>query len=232
MLEDSEGEFLQCEPTYKDPPRRVHLVEDPQVIDDLREQLEAAEQTLATARSRDVEQAQGLQEALRSQAAELREAHQAEVTAWKQQLDAEKERARKRWKTNCEHLAEQDAIIAAHEEEIATLQEQVGELRTWAPGGHTEPLSPPADTGFLPPEERRPPAETRSHTACQETSSGPREEATEVGSVPPTVLGRGTTLLATLHPSGNSPTAFLPPSSGSALTVPQSDATDSRRRHG
>ena len=90
----------------------MRLVEDPQVIDDLREQLEAAEQTLATARSRDVEQAQGLQEALRSQAAELREAHQAEVTAWKQQLDAEKERARKRWKTNCEHLAEQDAIIA------------------------------------------------------------------------------------------------------------------------
>ena len=157
VLEDSEGEFLQCEPTYKDPPRRVRLVEDPQVIDDLREQLEAAEQTLATARRRDVEQAQGLQEALRSQAAELREAHQAEVTAWKQQLDAEKERARKRWKTNCEHLAEQDAIIAAHEEEIATLQEQVRELRTRAPGGHTEPLSPPADTGFLPPEERRPP---------------------------------------------------------------------------
>ena len=81
VLEDSEGEFLQCEPTYKDPPRRVRLVEDPQVIDDLREQLEAAEQTLATARSRE---AQGLQEALRSQAAELREAHQAEVTAWTQ----------------------------------------------------------------------------------------------------------------------------------------------------
>jgi hypothetical protein len=39
------------------------------------------------------------------------------------------ERARGSWRTNNEHLAEQDAIITAHEEELTTLRKQMRELQ-------------------------------------------------------------------------------------------------------
>jgi hypothetical protein len=42
----------------------------------------------------------------------------------------EKERARRSWRINCEHLAEQDAIITAHEEEFTALRKQIRELQT------------------------------------------------------------------------------------------------------
>ena len=40
----------------------------------------------------------------------------------------EKEKARKSWRTNCEHLAEQDAIITAQEGEMAALKHGIVEL--------------------------------------------------------------------------------------------------------
>ena len=46
----------------------------------------------------------------------------------KRQLVTEKQKARKSWKTNCKHLAEQDVIITAQEEEITALKKQLVEL--------------------------------------------------------------------------------------------------------
>ena len=67
--------------------------------------------------------------------AELQEAlHEREVQVTQacdelqQQLAVEKEKARKSWRTNCEHPAEQDAVITAQEEEMAALKRRIVEL--------------------------------------------------------------------------------------------------------
>ena len=60
--------------------------------------------------------------------------HECEVQATqacdelKQKLAAEKEKARNSWKTSCEHLAKQDVIITAQEEELASLKQRITEL--------------------------------------------------------------------------------------------------------
>ena len=55
-----------------------------------------------------------------------------ELSTLKQQLAAEKERARMSWKSNCEHLAEQNAIITVQKEELAMLKHQIVELQLCA----------------------------------------------------------------------------------------------------
>ena len=71
--------------------------------------------------------------------AELQEAlHESEVRMTQaseeleQQLAAEKEKARRSWKINCEHLAEQDTLITTREEEIAALKRRIAELEAGA----------------------------------------------------------------------------------------------------
>ena len=152
VLEDSDGEFLQCEPTYKDPPRRVCLVEDPQVIDENSWRPLNKHSQQREAKTWEQEQTiSELQESLiRSTATAARH--------------------RKKWKIYCEHLAEQDAIIAAHEEEITTL-EQIRELQARV-------RSP----GFPPPEEHRPSVETRSRTIGSSSGGGPHEDVMKVDS--------------------------------------------------
>ena len=134
VLADSEGEFLEGEPIYRDPPpRRMWAEEDVRVTEELREtrrQLEEANHIIESATAKDGEQAQTiaqLQEALHESEVEATQACEGLATL-KPQLAAEKEKARKSWKTNCEHLAEQDAIITAQEEELATLKHQIVEL--------------------------------------------------------------------------------------------------------
>ena len=79
---------------------------------------------IESAEAKDREQPQiifGLQEAFASRDEELTRAYQEEVAELKQEL----------WRTNCERLAEQDAIITAHEESAA-LRKQIRELQAWA----------------------------------------------------------------------------------------------------
>ena len=126
-LEDSEGKFLRCDPVYRDtPPQRTRVAEDTELVEGLCQQLTDAEQVIASAASKDRENAQTIWEE------ELTMAHQEEVAELKQHLETEKERARKSWGTNCEHLAEQDAIITAHDEELTALRKQIRELQARA----------------------------------------------------------------------------------------------------
>ena len=94
--------------------------------------------------------------------------HQKEDAELKQQLEVEKERARRSWWANCEHLAEQDAVITAHEEELAALREQIGELRAWA---SREQVSATRDEGTSQPLVRL--------SSTERTIGGGRPEATD-----------------------------------------------------
>ena len=84
-LEDSEGEFLQCDPVYRDAPlRRARPAEDTPPIEDLRSRLEDADQAIAAAMAQDTEKSRiisELQDSLHSKEAELTRAHQEEVVS-------------------------------------------------------------------------------------------------------------------------------------------------------
>ena len=131
-LENCEGEFLRCGPAYRDtPPQCTRVAEDTELVEGLCQQLAEAEQVIASAVAKDLENADTiseLQEALASRE-ELTAAHQEGAAELKQQLETEKERARKSWRTNCKHVAEQDAIITAHETELTAVRKQVRELQ-------------------------------------------------------------------------------------------------------
>ena len=82
-----------------------------------------------------------LQDSLHQKEEELTRGYEEEVTSLQQPLEAEKERARRNWKINCKHLAEQDAIITAREEEIVSLKRQITTLQTRVKDSHgTSPL--------------------------------------------------------------------------------------------
>ena len=129
-LEDSEGEFLRCDPAYWDtPPQRTRVAEDTELVEGLRQQLTEAGQIIASAEQPKIKKMYRRYGTSREE--ELTVAHQEEVAELKQQLQTEKERARKSWRTNCKHLAERDAIITAHDEELTALRKQI---RSCKPG--------------------------------------------------------------------------------------------------
>ncbi len=130
VLQDSEGEFLQSEPVYRDAlhQRLRETEESGRQTDSLRQQLREAEQTIASRDEEHIQLTTELQEALDAYE-EMSQVHECETGRLKQQLTAEKEKARRSWKINCEHLAEQDAVITDREEEIARLKRQVEELQ-------------------------------------------------------------------------------------------------------
>ena len=77
-LEDCEGEFLRCDLAYRDSSARRTRVEDTTLVQNLRQQLEEAEQTIASSVAKEMEQAQeivNLQEALASKDDELAHTH-------------------------------------------------------------------------------------------------------------------------------------------------------------
>lgn len=51
-----------------------------------------------------------------------------ELQAVQRQLAEEKERSRRTWKLNCEHVAEHDRLITAKDDEIADLKRQLEAL--------------------------------------------------------------------------------------------------------
>jgi len=122
-LSDSDGEFVVCEPVYRDA-RHVHFGEETQSTAELHavhERLKEAKHLLELAAAKEHEQSQ--------QIAELQETlHECEVQATetcdvlRQQLAAEKERLKASWRTSCEYLARQDTVITAQDEKIASLQ--------------------------------------------------------------------------------------------------------------
>ena len=107
VLADSEGEFLEGETIYRDPPpRRMWAEEDVRVTEELREtrrQLEEANHIIESATAKDGEQAQTIAQLQEESEVEATQACEGLATL-KRQLAAEKEKARKSWKTNCEHL--------------------------------------------------------------------------------------------------------------------------------
>lgn len=62
----------------------------------------------------------------------------------KQKLQDEKLKLRNSWKMSCKHLAEQDAVITAKDEEINELKRKLAEMRDGMPhhypGGTVETL--------------------------------------------------------------------------------------------
>ena len=150
--------------------------------------------------------------ALHSWEAKLMEAYQQEVAILKQQLASEKEKSQQKWRTNCEHLAEQDAIMATQEAERGALWEQVRELQV---GGYKEPPSLTTGTRTLPPVERGPSAETRS---CLEKGGEPHERYTSVYASPLAEVGAlagpawEVTDVDTSHPGDSSSAVVHPPS--------------------
>ena len=55
-LADVEGEFLQSDPVYRETPlRHKHTLEDAQIIEDIRQQLEEANRVIASATAKDEE---------------------------------------------------------------------------------------------------------------------------------------------------------------------------------
>ena len=129
-LTDSEGEFVRTPPlrrgqgTYQDEVTSRELQE-------AHAQLQEAGEIIQSARAKDAEQARQISElhdALRDQEQQISGKFEDEVTDLKQKVLEEKAKLRQSWKTSCEHLAEQDAIIAAKDEEIAELRHTLSEL--------------------------------------------------------------------------------------------------------
>ena len=154
-LADSEGEFVETSPLYCGP--ATHVETASQELQEVRAQLQEAEAVIESARSRDEEQAKqiaDLHASLRGCEQQVTQKFE-EVAELKQQITAEKKKARQSWKTNCEHLAEQDALITAKEEEIENLKQRLTEHTVASPArilsaGHEEASSTVAEDGGPP----------------------------------------------------------------------------------
>ena len=128
-LADSEGEFVETSPLYCGPATHVEtasqkLQEACAQLQEVRAQLQEAEAVIESARIRDEEQAKqiaDLHASLRGCEQQVTQKFE-KVAELKQQITAEKKKARQSWKTNCDHLAEQDTLITAKEEEIENLK--------------------------------------------------------------------------------------------------------------
>jgi Tfp pilus assembly protein PilX len=86
-----------------------------------RAQLQEAEEIIQSARTKDEEQACQIAE-LQDTLLEQEQQITGEVADLKQKLTEEKTKLRQSWKTSCEQLTEQDALIAAKDEEMAELK--------------------------------------------------------------------------------------------------------------
>ena len=121
-LVDSNGPFLQTQPTYQkwsEGTREVHLQDSDELeleVKSLRVQVRTLEERLSEMTSR-VDLA-----GLESEVARLRE-----------ELESEREKRRQNWKLSCEQVAEMDAQLVQKENEIAELREQLAGASLTAP---------------------------------------------------------------------------------------------------
>ena len=162
VLADSDGEFLETNPMYRDVPQhRAHRLEEAPITEELQEaqdQLKEATRIIESAAVKDREQARTIAD--HKKEVEVAKTFEEEITTLRKQLTVEKEKARRSWKTNCEHLAEEDAIITAREEEIVILKRRVAVLQTRVTS-ERERSEPPAMVSSHPPAEHRPPPGSR-----------------------------------------------------------------------
>ena len=138
-LADAEGVFLATEVTSKQSQRQSGLSQETNSggtgqrcdLDELKHQLQEAQQELEAARLRNEEQAEQIQElqAELDSHDPLPEEAAAELERLRNELKAEKERGRHTWKLNCEYMAELDALAAAKDDEIAALKDQLSRLQ-------------------------------------------------------------------------------------------------------
>ena len=183
-LADADGEFVVSEPVYRDV-RHVHFDEEVQSTAEfhaMRQQLDEANQLLKLAAAREGEQLQ--------QIVELQETlHECEVQATetcdslRQRLAAEKERAQASWRANCEHLAQQDTVITAQDDKIASLRRRISVLENSLSSHQDNSPAPPSRAA--PSRPRVLPATKDSVPVSVMPSSHPPQEQT---SLPPSAV--------------------------------------------
>ena len=130
-LADSDGEFVRTPPIRcKEGPRRETSTScELQVA---RAQLQEARETIDAAKSKDAEHSRKileLQDALLQQERQLTLKFEEELAGLERKAHEEKAKLKQNWKTSFEQLAEQDAVIAAKEQEIAELKCQLAEAK-------------------------------------------------------------------------------------------------------
>ena len=128
-LTNSGGVFLETEATYRAQHGERGLeAESPEAIQKaLEEALMAVQRELEAAQAKLTEQEHGVQDL---QAALDASTSGEVVEGLRNDLKKEKECFCQTWKLNCEHIAEQDALLTAKEEELETLR-QLEDLRGW-----------------------------------------------------------------------------------------------------
>ena len=175
-----------------------------------RAQLQEAEEIIQSARTKDEEQACQIAE-LQDTLLEQEQQITGEVADLKQKLTEEKTKLRQSWKTSCEQLTEQDALIAAKDEEMAELKHKLGDLTTRRATHRPPPtvrVEPPSaiaeETAVL---TRLPPLPGASH----HSPSGARTRHTSSGDAPHDSTLRETTPWTDRPPPGDLPTTTSPP---------------------
>ena len=220
VLEDSDGEFVETAPLYKDPPAHQLLPLDSGTaaaeVEGVRHQLEEANTAITLTAAKSEEKAQeisNLQEALQKKT-EKEQRVCEENSVLEERLRDEKAKARASWRTNCEHLAEQDATITTLEEEVRSLKQQVEALQMRERSRSEAPvssLSPPDRSGregthtMTRREGRRSPFLPHVSTTLFEATSPPhrpsaishRSDLADVSSDPSTRTVPATTATAT-----------------------------------
>ena len=210
-LADAGGEFVRTPPLRHGQEKGKDTSEE---LQEARTQLQEAEEIIQSARTKDEEQAHQiaeLQDALLEQEQQITERFEGEVADLKQKLTEEKTKLRQSWKTSCEQLIEQDALIAAKDEEIAELKCKLAEL-TAGRATHRPPptvrVEPPSaiaeDTAVL---TRPPPLPGASH----HSQSGARTRHASSGDTPHDSTLRETTPWTDRPPPGDLPTITSPP---------------------
>ena len=240
VLADSDGDFLETNPMYRYVPQhRAYRLQEAPITEELQEaqdQLKEATRIIESAAVKDREQARtiaDLQEALHEKEVEVAKTFEEEITTLRKQLTVEKEKARRSWKTNCEHLAEQDAIITAHEEEVVVLKRRVAELQTRATR-ERERSEPPAMVSSHSSAEHCPPPGSREDGPPARHDSGGLPFHSPAILVDPGMTPSSHSTHTTVRQEADPlpPHPHTTPTDTGSVPRPPSESSDSRQRRG
>lgn len=165
-LVDSNGPFLQTAPSHRDSKESGESLHEYQQMleshEQLTEELAAVRQQLAEECAKTAE----LRTELGTHAAEESPNLAGEVERLQEELKVEKDKRKQVWKTSCEQVAEQDALLAAKDDEIAALQRQLDACRSRPVSRSQEETEerrsppPPSESAVPLPTTRSPPSES------------------------------------------------------------------------
>ena len=171
-LADSDGVFLETSPVYRPCSEQgVASQEALEALDATRHDLEETQAELRTARSSMEEQASHINDLQTELETYVAGGVSAELQKLKEDCQAEKEKNRQTWKVHCEHIAEQDVLVSAKDDEIASLKRQLAELRTQQRGDRGRRSQSGVDS--------RSPSRLRSTETSQSPVSGVGESLSE-----------------------------------------------------